>query len=157
MTEYFEFAWRDLHNDGIFSSSIHGLFSVEAVCISWLIEETALSNIFMCQYHRLALLGASVDVVFPSVVLMFTLNYHSLSTADVVTDQVFCMCELPWFCPSVLGITTYEGILLCEMLYFILCINFYFVLEGTSKRTLHSTTKLMCVRTRIYSLLLCKI
>jgi len=64
---------------------------------------------------------------------MFTLSYHSLSTTDV-TAQIFCMCELPWFCSSVLGITTYQGILLCEMLYFVLYINFYFVLEGTSKK-----------------------
>jgi len=157
VTESFDCALRDLHDDGIFISTVHILFSVEAVCISWLIEETAHSNIFMCWCHGLALLGGSVDVVFSNVLLMFTLNYHSLSTADVLTEQVFCMCEVPWFWSSVLGITTYQIILLCEMLDFILYINFYFVLEGTSKRTLHSTTKLMCVRTRIYSLVLCKI
>jgi len=55
---------------------------------------------------------------------MFTLSYHSLSTADVVTEQVFCMYEVPWFCLSVLGITTYQYILLCEMVYIVLYINF---------------------------------
>jgi hypothetical protein len=95
-----------LNDYGIFISSVHGIFSVEAVCISWLIQERALSNIFMCQCHGLALLGVSVDVMFPSVVLTFTLSYHSLSTADVVTEQVLCTDEVPWFCSSVLGITT---------------------------------------------------
>jgi hypothetical protein len=102
VTESFECALRDLHDDGIFISSVHGLFSVEALCIRWLIQETALSNIFVCQCHGLALLGGSVDVVFPSVVLMFTLSCLSLSTADVVTEQVFFMYEVPWFCSSVL-------------------------------------------------------
>ena len=50
--------------------SVRGLFSVEAPCISWLIQETALSNSFMCQCHGLVLLGGSVEFVFPSVVLM---------------------------------------------------------------------------------------
>jgi hypothetical protein len=77
----------------------------------------------------LALLAVSVDVMFPSVVLMFTLSYHSLSTADVVTEQVFFMYEVPWFCSSVLGITSYQGILLREMVYIKLYANFYFVLE----------------------------
>ena len=66
----------------------------------------------------------------------FAVLLHSLSTADV-TEQAFCMYEVPWFCPSVLcvqGFTTYQGILLCEMLYFVLYINFYFVLEGASKK-----------------------
>ena len=49
---------------------VHGLFSVEALCISWLIQDTAFSNSFMCQCHGLVLLRWSVDVVFPSVVLM---------------------------------------------------------------------------------------
>ena len=92
MTESFDRALRDLPDDGFFSSSVHGLFSVEALCISCLIQETALRNIFKCQCHGLALLGASVDVVFSSVVLMFTLSYHSLSTTDA-TEQVFCMYE----------------------------------------------------------------
>jgi hypothetical protein len=39
------------------------------------------------------------------------------------------MYEVPWFYSSVLGITTYQGILLSEMVYFILYVNFYFVLE----------------------------
>ena len=30
---------------------VHGLFSVEALCISWLIQETALSNSFVCHCH----------------------------------------------------------------------------------------------------------
>jgi hypothetical protein len=80
-----------LHDEGIFISSVHVLFSVEALCFSWLIQETALGNIFMYQCHGLALVGVSVDVMFPSVVLMFTLSYHPLSTADVVTEQVFFM------------------------------------------------------------------
>jgi len=113
---------------------VHGIFFVEAVCFSWLIQETALSNIFTCQCHGLAFLGVSVDVMFPSVVLMFTVSYHSLSTTDVVTEQVYFMYEVPWFCSSVLCITTYQGVLLCEMLYFILYINFYFVLQCTSKK-----------------------
>jgi len=79
----------------------------------------------MCQCHGLALLGGSVDVMFPSVVLMFTLSYHSLSTADV-TEQVYFIYEGPWFCSSVLGITTYQNVLLCEMVYIVLYINFYF-------------------------------
>jgi hypothetical protein len=49
---------------------VHGLFSVEALCISWLIQETALSNSFVCHCHGLVLLGGSVDVIFPTVVLM---------------------------------------------------------------------------------------
>ena len=85
MTESFDCTLRDLHDDSIFISSVLGLFSVEALCISWLIRETALSNIFMCQCHGLALLGGCAYVMFLSVVLMFTLSYHSLSTADVVT------------------------------------------------------------------------
>ena len=157
MTESFDCTLRDLHDDSIFISSVLGLFSVEALCISWLIRETALSNIFMCQCHGLALLGGTVYVVFRRVVLVFTLSYQSLSTADVVTEQVFYMYEMPWFCLSVLGITTYQSVLLCEMVYIVLYINFYFVLKAPQRRTLHSTTKLMCVRTRIYSLLLCKI
>jgi len=84
----------------------------------------------MCQCHGLALLGGSVDVVFPSVVLVFTLSYQSLSTAHVVTEHVFCMYEVPWFCSSVLGITTYQSVLLYEMVYIILYINFYFVLKA---------------------------
>ena len=131
---------RDLHDEGIFISSVHVLFSVEALWISWLIQETALSNIFMCQSHGLALLGVSVDVIlgvsvdvmFPSVVLMFIVSYHSLSTADVVTEQVFCMYEVPWFCSSVLGVTTYQNVLLCEMVYILLNINICFVLQCTS-------------------------
>jgi hypothetical protein len=99
-------ALRDLHDDGIFISSLHVVFSVEALCISWLIQETALSNLFTCQCNGLALLGGYVDVMFPSVVLVFTLSYHSLSTATDVTEQVFCMYEVPCFCSSVLGITT---------------------------------------------------
>ena len=153
----FDCSLRDLHDDDIFSFSVHGLFSADALCIRWLIQETTLSNIFICQCHRLAPLGGSVDVIFPNVVLMFTLSYHSLSTADVVTEQVFYMYEMPWFCLSVLGVITYQYILLCEMVYFILYINFYFVLKAPQRRTLHSTTKLMCVRTRIDSLLLCTI
>jgi len=100
------------------------LFSVEAPWISWLIQERALSNIFTCQCHGLALLEGSVDVMFPSVVLMFTVSYHSLSTADVVTEQVYFMYEVPWFCSSVLGVTTYQSVLLCEMVYIVLYINF---------------------------------
>jgi len=100
------------------------LFSVEAPWISWLIQERALSNIFTCQCHGLALLGVSVDVMFASVVLMFTVSYHSLSTADVVTEQVYFMYEVPWFCSSVLGVTTYQSVLLCEMVYIVLYINF---------------------------------
>jgi len=30
---------------------VHGLFSVEALCISWLIQETALTNSFVCHCH----------------------------------------------------------------------------------------------------------
>ena len=62
--------------------------------------------------------------MFLSVVLMFTLSYHSLSTADVVTEQVYFMYEVPWFCSSVLGVTTYQSVLLCEMVYIVLYINF---------------------------------
>jgi hypothetical protein len=58
---------------------------------------------------------------------MFTLSYRSLSTTDVA-EQVFFMYEVPWFCSSVLGIFTYQGILLREM-YIKLYVNFYFVLE----------------------------
>ena len=47
MTESSDCALRDLHDDGIFSLSLHGLYSVEAPCITWLIQETALSNSFM--------------------------------------------------------------------------------------------------------------
>jgi hypothetical protein len=64
--------------------------------------------------------------MFLSVVLMFTVSYHSLSTADVVTEQVYFMYEVPWFCSSVLGITTYQNVLLCELVYIVLYINFYF-------------------------------
>jgi hypothetical protein len=32
----------------------------------------------------------------------FAVLLHSLSTADDVTEQVFCMYEVPWFCLSVL-------------------------------------------------------
>ena len=39
---------------------------------------------------------------FPVWCSCYTLSYHSLSTADVVTEQVLCMCEVPWFCSSVL-------------------------------------------------------
>ena len=39
---------------------------------------------------------------FPLWCSCYTLSYHSLSTADVVTEQVFCMYEVPWFCSSVL-------------------------------------------------------
>jgi hypothetical protein len=74
----------------------------------------------------LALLGGFVDVMFLSVVLMFTVSYHSLSTADVVTEQVYFMYEVPWFYSSFLGITTYQNVLLCEMVYIVLYINFYF-------------------------------
>jgi len=72
--------------------------------------------------------------MFLSVVLMFTLSYHSLSTADVVTEQVYFMYEVPWFYSSFLGITTYQNVLLCEMVYIVLYINFYFVLQCTSKK-----------------------
>jgi len=64
----------------------------------------------------------------------YTLSYHSLNTADVVTEQVFCMYGVPWFCLSVLCITTYQTALLCEMVYIVLYINLNFVLEVTPKK-----------------------
>ena len=70
MTQSSDCALRDLHDDGIFSSSYTWIIFVEALCISCLIQETALSNSFVCHCHGLVLLGGSVDVMFPSVVLM---------------------------------------------------------------------------------------
>ena len=159
VTESFDCALRDLHDDGIFISFVHGLFSVEALCISWLIQETALSNIFMCQCHGLALLGGSVDVVSQCGAHVYTkLSYIKhcwwcdwRSILYVWNASVL----LIFFCLfRVLPLTKVSCCVKCCILY---CILILVLFWKAPQRTLHSTAKLMCVRTRMYSLLLHKI
>jgi hypothetical protein len=130
--------------------------SVEAVCVSWLIQERGLGKIFMCQCRGLALLSGSVFVAFHSVVLMLHSKLSFIKARLMMWLNKYCVCmkyrgfaALFWVlalpsCPVV-----WNGV------YVVLYINFDVGLEGTS-RTLDSKTKLLYVSTGIYSLPLCK-